>query len=84
MIFSVREAKKYYDQAFAKAWATIDEKVQAYKRDMKFSEVRLENVLYDADSQISRIDELPDEPKAPTTDLLEVKVAIEALYTVVQ
>jgi hypothetical protein len=84
VIFSVREAKEYYDRAYAKAWAAIDEKVQAYKRDMKISEVRLGNVLYDADSQISRIDELPDEPKAPTTDLLEVKVGVEALYTVVQ
>jgi len=84
VIFSVREAKEYYDRAFAKAWAVIDEKVQAYKQNMKVSEVRLENVLYDADSQISQIDELPDEPKAPTTDLLEVKVGVEAMYTVVQ
>jgi len=84
VIFSVREAKEYYNRAFAKAWASIDEKVQAYKQNMKVSEVRLENVLYDADSQISQIDELPDEPKAPTTDLLEVKVGVEAMYTVVQ
>lgn len=80
----MREAKEYYDQAYAKAWAAIDEKVQTYKRDRNISEIQLENVLYDADSQISWIDELPDDPKAPTSDLLEVKVGVEVLYTVVQ
>ena len=80
----MREAKEYYNRAFEKAWAAIEEKVQAYKRDMKFSEARLEKVRYDADSRISWIDELPDEPKAPTADSLEVKVGVEALYTVVQ
>ena len=79
----MREAKEYYSQAFAKAWAAIDEKLQSYRQEMKISELRLENVLYDTDSYISRIDELPDEPKAPSTDLLEVKVGIEALYTVI-
>ena len=80
----MREAKEYYDRAFAKAWAAIDEKVQAYKRDMKISEVRLETVSYDADSHVSRIDELPEDPKAPAADLLEVKVSVEVLYIVVQ
>jgi hypothetical protein len=84
VIFSVREAKQYYDQAFADAWAAILEKLQSYKQEMKGSDFRLERVDYDADSYISKIDELPDEPKAPSQNLLDVKVGVEALYRVIQ
>ncbi len=70
----MREAKQYYDQAFANAWSAILEKLQTHKQQIKGSDFRLERIDYDADSYISRIDELPDEPKAPSADLLEVKI----------
>ena len=84
MIFSVREAARYYDEAYAKAWTIIAQKLEAEKRRLNLSEVRLESIAYDADSYISQIDELPNEPKAPSLDELEVKVGIEAVYRIIR
>lgn len=80
----MREASKYYDEAFAKAWAAIARRLEADKRKLGKSEVRLESVTYDADSYVSRIEELPDEPKAPSPDQLEIKVRVEAVYRVIR
>ena len=80
----MREVKPYYDQAFAKAWSAILEKLQSYKQEMKGSDFCLERVDYDADSYVSKIEELPDEPKAPSQDLLDVRIGVEALYRVIQ
>lgn len=84
MIFSVREAAKYYEEAYRKAWALIGQRLEADKRRLNVSEVCLESAAYDADSYISQIEELPDEPKAPSADQLEVKVGVEAVYRIIR
>jgi len=80
----VREASKYYEQAFAKAWLEIQGKLEAIKRRLDIQSVHLERVSYDRDSYISRIEELPDEPKAPQPDQVRVRVGIEAVYRIVR
>ncbi len=80
----MREATKYYDEAYAKAWAAITQRLEASRRKLNISTVRLENLTYDADSYISQIEELPNEPKAPSADELEVKVRIDAIYRVIR
>ena len=80
----MREAAKYYDAAYAKAWTAITRRVEVARRKLNVSEVRLENLTYDSDSYISQIEELPDEPKAPSADELEVKVRIDAVYRVIR
>lgn len=80
----MREAARYYQEAYEKAWTLIGQKLEAHKRRLNISEVRLESAAYDADSYISQIEELPDEPKAPSPDQLEVKVRIEAFYQVIR
>ncbi len=80
----MREATKYYDQAYAKAWAAITARLEAAKHELNISQVRLEDITYDADSYISQIEELPNEPKAPSADELEVKVRIDAVYRVIR
>ncbi len=80
----MREAKEYYEAAYAKAWTGIGLKLEAEKRRLNVSEVRLESVAYDSDSYISQIEELPDEPKAPSPDQLEVKVSIGVVYRIIR
>ena len=60
------------------------EKLESDKRKLNVSEVRLQSVTYDTDSYVSRIEELPDEPKAPSPDELEVKIEVEAVYEVIR
>jgi hypothetical protein len=74
----------YYRAALGKAWEAIKLKLEIIKRQLNVSEVRLESVKYNTDSYISRIEELPDEPKAPSPDQLEVKLEMEVVYTVIQ
>lgn len=80
----MREASKYYNQAYTKAWTAINEKLESNRRMLNVSEVRLESVAYDADSYISQIEELPDDPKAPSPEELEVKVGVEAVYRIIR
>jgi len=80
----MREATAYYQQATEKAWRSIQERLEIEKRKLQVSDVLLESVTFDRDSYISQIEELPDEPKAPTPDQLEVKIGIEAVYRVIR
>ena len=80
----MREAAKYYNEAYAKAWSAIAQQLEAARRKLNISEVRLESLSYDADSYISQIEELPGEPKAPSADELEIKVRIDAVYRVIR
>lgn len=80
----MREAAKYYEEAYTKAWTLIGQRLEADKRRLQITEVYLESVALDADSYISRIEELPDEPKAPSPDQLEVKVGIDAVYRIIR
>ncbi len=81
-MFSVRERSAAYEQARQVAWDAIQQKLEVIKKQLKIEKVRLEKLTYDQDSYVSEIEELPDDPKAPQPDDVQVRVGIEALYRI--
>lgn len=80
----MREADKYYEQAFTDAWSQIQEKLELTKAQLNVASVRLERISYARDSFVSHIEELAEEPKSPHPDQIKVKVGVEAVYRIVE
>jgi hypothetical protein len=65
-----------------RAWSAIQRKVEIIEEQLGIPSLRLERVLYDKDSFTSRIEELPDEPKSPSPDQVQVQLSVEAIYRI--
>ena len=83
-MFSVREQSAAYEKARQMAWDAIQQKLEVIKKQLKIERVQLEKVIYDQDSYISEIEELPDDPKAAQPDDVQVRVGLEAWYRILQ
>ena len=83
-MFSVREQSAAYEKARQMAWDAIQQKLEVIKKQLKIERVQLEKVIYDRDSYISEIEELPDDPKAAQPDDVQVRVGLEAWYRILQ
>ncbi len=82
-MFSVREQSAAYEKARQVAWDAIQQKLEVIKKQLKIERVQLEKLIYDQDSYVSEIEELPDDPKASQPDDVQVRVGMEALYRIV-
>ncbi len=78
----MRENSELYSQAEDKAWQQIQSRLDSVKRMFSTKELELVEVTYDGDSFVSRVDELPDEPKSSNPVEIEIRVAVEALYRI--
>ena len=83
-MFSVREQSAAYEKARQMAWDAIQVKLEVIKKQLKIEKVELEKLIYDQDSYVSEVEELPDDPKAGQPDELQIRVGLEALYRILQ
>lgn len=80
----MREADSYFQAALESAWGQIQRSLETTGKNMGAREFVLEKVSCSRDTYISDIDELPNEPKAPSPDQLEIRIGVEAVYRVVR
>jgi hypothetical protein len=80
----VRESSEAYQQATDAAWQAIRNRLEVIKKKLGIRDVELENVYFDSDSSLSRIDELPDEPKSSNPGQIEIRVLVDAQYRIVR
>ncbi len=80
----MRENSELYSQAVDKAWRQIQSRANAVRMMLNARELELLGVTYDGDSSVSRVDELPDEPKSSNPIQIEVRVTVEAVYRIVR
>jgi hypothetical protein len=83
-MFSVREQSAAYEKARQMAWDAIQQKLEVIKKKLKIDKVQLEKLVYDQDSYVSEIEELPDDPKAAQPNEVQIRVGLEALYRILQ
>ncbi len=83
-MFSVREPQSYYKAARDKAWESIQDNLSIIKQQLNLSEVYLEGLTCNEDSYLSRVEELPDEPKNSQLDQLQIKVEMIATYRIIE
>ena len=81
-MFSVREHKSISEKARQLAWESVQAKLSWLKERLNLAGVQLVRVKFDEDSLVSQIDELPDDPKSPQLDQLNIRVALEAAYRI--
>ncbi len=74
----------HYERATEAAWEAIREKLELIRRRLGIESVELVGVRYDRDSAVSIIDELPDEPKSPHPEHVEIRVVLEVNYRIVR
>gem|GEM_PF-6703592 len=80
----MRESSAAYQQATEAAWLAIRNRLEVTMKKLGVQNVKLENVYIDNDSSLSRIDELPDEPKSSHPGNIEIRVIVEASYRIVR
>ena len=80
----MREVSNYYQKAFEIAWREIQGKLESAKENLGIHSTRLEQLHYDRSSFVSRIEELPDEPKAPYRNQVRVRVSVGAVFRIIR
>jgi len=80
----VRENSAAYQQATEAAWQAVRSRLEVTMKKLGVQKVKLEDVYLDSDSYLSRIDELPDEPKSPNPGYIELRVIVDAYYRIVR